>query len=123
MLNFTGIKLKADYNTNNMIDYKLAKKLKEAGFEQKGNGTVIDEHDNVQTLRTSGFQLYSPTLSELIEACGESFDSLTLCDGDWRADGIDPNIGCVVDCCGELGQGSTPEEAVANLWLELNKLD
>lgn len=51
-------------------------------------------------------------LSELIEACGGSFEYLKRykADGVWEAGGLN----------GE-GEGSTPEIAVSNLWLSLNK--
>jgi hypothetical protein len=56
---------------------------------------------------------FIPTLFELIAACGEKFFSLILDCGKWR--------------CTALGyEGyddlySTPSEAVAGLWLALNK--
>jgi hypothetical protein len=55
-----------------------------------------------------------PTLSELIEACGDEFTFLEKMDKTWTAFPPMPNY--------KNGQhGSTPEEAVAKLWLELNK--
>ncbi len=57
-----------------------------------------------------------PPLSELIEACGDRFYSLNrprIDSNKWRADAfIIPNV---------TVEGSTPEEAVAKLWLELEK--
>lgn len=55
-----------------------------------------------------------PTLSELIEACGDSFVNLTKSDKDWHCNWFD-------DHEGENTIGGTPEEAVANLWLALNR--
>ena len=56
-----------------MIDNKLAKQLQEAGFLQGGAGRwVIDPDLIVARDRT-----YVPTLSELIEACGKQFWSVT----------------------------------------------
>ena len=64
-----------------------------------------------------------PTLSELIEACGEEFRDLLKMrskDYEWEAEGY-------YFCCDEhgegrrFGQGKTPEEAVSRLWLALNK--
>lgn len=79
------------------MNYELALKLKEAGFPVKW---YVDN---------SGYDL--PTLSELIEECGEGFKfSLHRFIEGWFA-----------DTKGHEGKGSTPEEAVANLWLELNK--
>ena len=56
---------------------------------------------------------FLPTLSELIAACGEKFFSLFLDCGQWRCtasgyEGFDDPY-------------STPSEAVARLWLALNK--
>jgi hypothetical protein len=54
-----------------------------------------------------------PTLSELIEACGPKFHYLTLRQNQlpwmaWARDGK------------KNGEGPTPEEAVARLWLALS---
>lgn len=61
------------------------------------------------------------TPSELIEACGEHFHSLKLLsNGNWRCyGGIIPRVND--SDWGYARSGSTPEEAVANLWLALNK--
>jgi hypothetical protein len=58
---------------------------------------------------------YVPTLSELIEACEERFWKLTkrLNATGWVAIAKAPN--------GGNANGSSPEEAVARLWLALNK--
>lgn len=100
------------------MTYELAKELKEAGFPQKirletGNGWFHDDK-----LGPIAF----PTLSELIEACGEEFSGLTrdaspltvqLSSWRWMAHHVsDPNID---------GTGETAEEAIARLWLALNK--
>lgn len=90
-----------------MISYELAKKLKEAGFPQSdfnicghcAGGLTMD--------------VFIPTLSELIEACGERFESL----------GRDEYAGGWVsfDKEDKYGRGFIPEESVANLWLEINE--
>lgn len=105
-----------------MISYELALKLKEAGFPQPslmgipviGPGAI--DKDGV----------FYPNLSELIEACGDCLSHLAHRPsypegGHWWA----------VSHCGhpehEPGgnnleeSASTPEEAVARLWLALNK--
>ncbi len=94
------------------MNFELAKELLEAGFPQGGGGgnwagpadkLVLRQHDRV----------YVPTLSELIEACGQEFKSLQAPrDGHcyWQAWNVD----------GEMAYGSTPEEAVGRLWLALN---
>lgn len=112
------------------MNYELAKKLKNAGFPytektyqvvyppgviQKpgsyigaGMSEVIDQG-----------QVRIPTLSELIEACGLEFKLLEYdpiqIDLDLRWMAL-PNP---TSTHGEYG--STPEEAVANLYLALNK--
>jgi len=83
------------------MNYELAKKLKDAGFPVKKFGYAPDilEGDFV-----------SPTLSELIEACGRKL-TITDTGPNWRAwSHLDPESDC---------DGKTPEEAVANLWLKL----
>lgn len=85
------------------MTYELAKQLKDAGFPQKGMITPED-------------MAYSPTLSELIEACGEKFEMLSRFNGckpefQWEATGLLEGV--------EMGK--SPEEAVAKLWLELTK--
>lgn len=98
-----------------MIPYHLAKQLKDAGFPQN----VYSEN---YTNLTEGCLLtedsdYIPTLSELIEACGDGFDSLL------RIYSIDTWVwSCNCDDMGHDGlEGSTPEEAVAMLYLSLHE--
>jgi hypothetical protein len=90
-----------------MIDYALAKELKDAGFPQ---------NDANATSYIEGI-LCPPTLSELIEACWKigSFDSLTyLGEDEYSSWGVDS------DGCERDGRGTSPEEAVARLWLALH---
>ena len=71
--------------------------------------------------------VYLPTLSELIEACGDRFEFLNI-----------DNVGCEISSIGwiageksivmigdeivyAVGKGKTPESAVAKLWLKLNQ--
>lgn len=98
------------------MNYELAKKLKDAGFKQGGDGGRIHA-DGCNWKDFPCAQPYTPTLSELIEACvgiGRNFNmSYKIEKGTWRATSYyDKTI---------QGNGSTPEEAVANLWLALNK--
>ena len=122
-----------------MLKYELAKQLKEAWFEQEGEEgyylysdldedrvnvhlmgqTIIPEHlkDN---------EVYEPTLSELIEACGESFGVLEVNYtyehiATWKAygDRIEYDVNGIY--AEKNGKGSSPEEAVARLWLSLKK--
>ena len=115
------------------MNYKLARKLKDNGFPQTTDGLFWD-----QETRSS---VAYPTLSELIEACGNNFCELTSRvnqsmshhSGDYESfDNLWPSVYWV---CSSVeykdekykspywGEGETPEEAVANLWLELNKHD
>ena len=77
-----------------MISYELARKLHDAGFQSKDNA-------------------YIPTLEELIEACGDRFAMLGKNKDGWRSMS-NGNFGANVE-------GTSPDEAVANLWLILNK--
>lgn len=125
------------------MNYELAKELKDAGFPQGVKEQVRDcfyfgEDGELRMWpwgdkepELTGFTK-SPSLSELIEACGEGFDDLWgpyhneehKRTGYWRANGFmlredwkhhsDPHTH-------PAALGSTPEEAVARLWLALNK--
>lgn len=97
------------------MNYELAQKLKDAGFPQGGafmgkNGNKVLTDDNNEN------QVIVPTLSELIEACGEEFRNLTKESYCWSTNFIE---GDNYDY-GET-EGSTPEEAVANLFITLKK--
>ncbi len=86
------------------MDYELAKKLKEAGFPQK--------KQDIETEEGTYIGVYVPNLSELIEVCGNDFVRLVgILDLEWDA----------VDTLDKYYHGSTPEQAVANLWLALKK--
>ena len=116
-----------------MISYELALKLKETGFPQEpekyGVGsfywkrkncwgfTDVAEYNN-EEIEYQKRCYKIPTLSELIEACGDGFRELYKSEKIWFAlyfpvndDGNKLRF--------EIGQ--TPEEAVAKLWLKLNK--
>lgn len=100
------------------MNYDLAKELKEAGFPgisfdgctYYGTGAVMD---------VALCLCKHPTLEELIEACGDRELSLVKKlqeisrTYEWRA-AVLHNDNCV-------GYGPTPTEAVARLWLALNK--
>lgn len=114
-----------------MITYELAKQLKDAGFQQGGDGYAIFEDGdkiNVSFLGCGNIpSVYVPTLSELIEACGEEeakyktrFLLKTPFNGMWEAQfGEDMNDGS--GFVPIRVEGKTPEEAVARLWIELNR--
>lgn len=102
------------------MNYELAKKLKEAGFPQRSKQFPIPsdtrEYDDGTIEFPTGTPepVHLPTLSELIEACGEGFYSLIRSprEGLWCAYQVFERL---------TGLYKTPEEAVANLWLALNK--
>jgi hypothetical protein len=86
------------------MTYELAKQLKDAGFLQpKYSDKDWDTYERM-----------FPNLSELIEACGDGYFLLEHIRGNrWVAvKGLIP--------ISEIG--ITLEEAVANLWLKLNKI-
>lgn len=95
-----------------MISYELAKKLKDAGFQIP----YIHKGDFHEFVLGEG-KLYLPTLSELIEACGDGFVSLIAPTGEntnWSAKGGN-------DEYSYHEFGVTPEEAVTNLYLAISQ--
>lgn len=123
-----------------MLSLKKCKELKEVGFPQ---GMEIGENfwqsTEGQMYNCQVFHLFSgpshddgdiyfrvPSLSELIGACGDDF--LRLCHApktehdynkwgsfSWKEEKISNGV------CNVNGRGAEPAEAVANLWLALNK--
>jgi hypothetical protein len=92
------------------IDYALAKELEVARFPQSGKGGHIGPPDKI--VWRSADRVYVPTLSELIDSCWAVFFRLSRkSDGEWLAESRDL----------ETGEGLTPEEAVARLFLALKK--
>lgn len=94
-----------------MKNYELAKQLRDAGFPFKDQRCqeCIENHLSCDVSAL-------PPLPELIEACGDNLRMLLNVPHvdrqkhEWEAFGNDV----------EGVFGSTPEEAVAKLWLELN---
>jgi len=103
------------------MTYSLAKQLKDAGFPQKENDHTgqrwIDENTVYEHPTYDDVECLVPTLSELIEACGEGFSSLHVSRAPlgfkdvWFAHKSSEHPGC---------EGYSPEEAVAQLWLSLH---
>lgn len=90
-----------------MISYELAKQLKDAGFPQ------TDHEDDFIEDAFHDVYVSKPTLEELIEACGgKNIKIGSDFKGNWVAYSYINAIS---------GNGSTPTEAVARLWLALNK--
>lgn len=97
------------------MKYELAKELKDAGFPQKATGNVQGDAQGAARFDDDNWA-YAPTLEELIEACGDGrMYALSFIDderGRWVAH--DDHI--ILE-----GWGASPTEAVARLWLALNK--
>lgn len=102
------------------MTYELAKKLKDAGFplldiEEPRTKVKSDTRIN------NNNQLYDyieiPTLSELIEACGDGLSELVR---EPQPDGSH-SWWCRSKYPHDLLNHKTPKEAVAKLWLKLNK--
>lgn len=110
------------------MNYELARKLKDAGFPQKGNIILCGLHPvgNCKEWEDDCKKSHVgiPTLSEFIEELGIKFGKLQhvleLGLETWFAYSSkienELNIPAYI-----VKQGSTPTEAVANLWLELHK--
>ena len=93
------------------MDYELAKQLKEAGFPLIGIGEPsVYQHREIIMIDDMAY--FSPTLEELIEACGNEIFKLTKHGNIWQTNFVD-------GMAGETA-GRTPTEAVAQLWLKLN---
>jgi len=95
------------------LTYETAKKLKDAGFPFRAK--------DIDTALAPGHPQDCsclPTLSELIEACGEDFFALMNSSDGWVAQ-ASRNRGTSRKFVGSV-LSSNPEEAVAALWLSLN---
>jgi len=102
------------------MNYELARQLKDAGFPQRGKGSWTLPPDSIVARRSD--RVYIPSLEELIEACPETtndgFLSLSYVAQECWVAGYERQALLVPECW-----GSTPAEAVARLWLLLNKGD
>lgn len=112
-----------------MLSYELAKQLKDAGFPMKRISSMLYPPKINETTTSMDIveHFRFPTLSELIEACGEGFYGLfTIWDKGcfnkrWVA--IHRNLPNSINSFEKEtnAYSLTPEETVARLWLELNK--
>jgi hypothetical protein len=103
------------------MNYELALELRTAGFPQgfhpheERHHSWIDANGHYLSSEGDQTSCYVPTLSELIEACGDLPFTLNH-----------PAVGTNwVSRCGNYphfftGIGSKPEDAVARVWLALN---
>ena len=124
------------------MNYELAKKLKEAGFEQEGDGVYIEEKYTCEHhCGTSGYEdccscdgirlcsenpdntihneAYIPTLEEIIDACGDEFRGVSR-NPKGRILGIEYMAHSFISE-DMVGESNSLKEAVANLWLKLNE--
>jgi len=100
------------------MDYELCKQLKDAGLKSE----MVTEPSGFNT--PEGEYVNEPTLSELIDACGEEFGTLK------KLYDMPDKWGVSDKGCASGGgekfyfhaEGETPEEAVANLYLSLNPI-
>lgn len=107
------------------ISFELAKRLKEAGLPQKSLGRfkmwidpdgLVTDYTETQHLDA----IYLPTLSELIEWCGEEFISVNRAfDDEGVAQWYAVSQKMTIPSDDKLGF-STPEEAVAELGIALH---
>jgi hypothetical protein len=109
------------------MNYDLAKRLQVAGFPLQRPGNERQYFEIVDTPEGDPLIFVYPTLSELIQACVGAFPpvaeerfTLSFSQDGWSA--FIPNIFTKHDLLeGFFGVGPTPEDAVATLWLALNK--
>lgn len=111
------------------MDYKLALKLKEAGFPQDKSEFILRKYSlkkkplriarppvGMEVCILSGkieCEVAEPTLDEMIDEIGEDFMDLSREGKKWWARSV--------YSMASLGGGKTKKEAVANLWLKLRK--
>ena len=92
------------------MNYELAKQLKDAGFD---NWIVGKEYPML--LKPYSEPMYEAGLSELIEACGDDLSEMENTYDGWR---VYPNI---QETKIEPIWSKSLKEALAQLWLALNK--
>ena len=100
------------------MNYELALQLKGEGFPQKKPNEYVILSSGKGKIDGRATEVYLPTLEELVEACGEDFIGLRKnTDGTFAS--FAGNEKYPEGSCEK--HGSTPTEAVARLWLKLNK--
>ena len=105
------------------MNFELLKQLKDAGYGYLSFKTERTKKFPNKPYNFEGQDtVYTPTLSELIVACGDKFNNLHFfhyerknLDNKWIC-----NFNDEFNADGD-SEGTTPEEAVARLWLKLNK--
>ncbi len=112
------------------MPYELAKRLKDAGLPQGGEGDGMFPDGALLPYRPKDREIagpevcYVPTLSELIAACRDAFRTLhvtLLPSKRWHATAVNvPQTALSTKEVLHTVHGGNPEEAVARLWLALN---
>ena len=100
------------------MNYETAQALKDAGWPQ--DTLHIHMHESgVEAGHVGADTALVPTLEELIEACGERFGVISQSEtGRWFAAACDEGADGYRT---EIKDALSPTEAVARLWLALNK--
>lgn len=102
-----------------MISYQLGLELKNAGFPKKDFIVCSGENCN---MAGEAHVFGEPTLSELIDACGDDFVELIRWDSNaWVAANCERDTPMIERGLRIEGIGSTPKIAVAMFYLELKK--
>ena len=110
------------------MNYELALELKAAGFPQKKKEWNCQYCPEAFGEFPDQPEVYKPTLSELIEAVRKinyglnQFSLYGRSSDRWEATAVGVSMRTLESDFIEES-GSTPEEAVARLWLKLNKSD
>lgn len=105
------------------MNYELAKQLKDAGYPQRETGNVkgfpgyvgyglgfLYNYNNEEPV-------YAPTLSELIEMCGDRFGELVFDKEEYKCYPKKPWENDIYASDTKNGWYSTPTESAAMLWL------
>lgn len=110
------------------MNYELIKELKDNHFPKQDIEYVkpipgIKVTESITIPGEEGRWRNEPTLEELIEACGDDFDSLVrfYTVDHLRVKSIVKYRAQAVNVTVPDGRGKTPKEAVANLWLHLKR--
>ncbi len=118
---------------SNDMTYELAKQLKDSGFPQEDKHwywctfTFPETLWCINALEKKGLDkeyecmTAAPTLTELIDACGDKFKSLETDSGNWWYAGAGDWLNPVSRIREYSEGGPTREEAVAKLYIALNK--
>jgi hypothetical protein len=119
----------------NMISFELARELKAAGFTQSTSlHAVYALNDHLRIRRQDALKmwygskgkaglelkleddaLYTPTLSDLVTACGKRLQLSSDEVGNWKASA--PVSGREL-----VGEGETADESLARLWLLMQQV-